>query len=116
VTVTQSCLLIFLLLRSCPAWLALSRPERRTITADILGRCHAFAAGTRFRFFGTEGFSAACTDMLLLKAPNRRRYSFVIELLRSSRLFSKPYFDLVDILPALEDGHLDHENQLETVA
>lgn len=112
----QSCLHVFLLLRTRPAWLALPRPERRSITGDILAQCQTFAPDTRFRFFDAEGFSATCTDILLLEAPDLRRYSFVIELLRDSRLFSTPYFDLVDIIPALEDGYLDYENQLETVA
>jgi len=32
-----------------------------------------------------------------------------IERLRDSPLFAVPYFELIDILPALEDGYLDIE-------
>lgn len=45
----------------------------------------------------------------MLQIKDIHRYGFAIERLRDSPLFAVPYFELVDILPALEDGYLDFE-------
>ena len=48
-------------------------------------------------------------DVLMLQIKDIRRYGFAIERLGNSPLFAVPYFERVDIPPALEDGYLDIE-------
>lgn len=106
-------LYFFLMLRTRESWLALPRPERQRIASETLTACSTMAPDVSFRYFDAEAFSARCSDILMVSAPDITRYSFVIEQLRDSPIFSVPYFDLVDIIPALEEGYRHYEAFLE---
>lgn len=104
----QSNFHVFMLIRALPAWLALPRTERARIASAALASAAA-EADLRYRYFDAEAFSARCSDVLMLQIEDVRSYGFAIERLRDSPLFAEPYFELVDIVPALEDGYLDFE-------
>jgi len=94
---------LFLLLRTTPAWLALSRDERNNIAGQAMNLALSGQA-VSLRYFDAEAFSGRCTDLALLSAMDLRACYKVIERLRDSPLFSVPYFEVVDIIPTLEDG------------
>lgn len=96
-------LTLFLHLRALPAWLALSRSERHRIGAEAIG--HALAdTGVTYRHFDAEAFSAACSDIAVLEAADHGGLNRVMERLRDSAIFARPYFEVVSIIPAMEDG------------
>jgi len=43
-------------------------------------------------------------------------WSFLIEALRDSAFFAEPYFDLLDIIPAIEDGWRAYDRAQEAAA
>ncbi|MFC4667457.1 darcynin family protein [Seohaeicola nanhaiensis] len=92
---------LFVLVRALPAWLALSRAERRQIGGAALA---TLPEGLTFRQFDTEAFSAMCSDIWMIEGATPRSINTAMERLRDTPLFSVPYFEFVAILPALEDG------------
>jgi hypothetical protein len=99
----------FLLVRARPEWLSLSRADRRALGAAAM----PVEPHVRFRQFDCEAFSAMCSDIWMLTVPSPRSLNAVIERLRDKPLFAKPYFDLVAILPAIEDGWKQYEGALD---
>ena len=97
-------LTIFMLLKALPAWLALSRDERARIART------AFASAltdpsVRHRHFDAEAFSGCASDVAMFEAEDLHSYYFAIERLRDSAIFAHPYFEVVDIIPTIEDGY-----------
>lgn len=99
---------VFVCLRALPSWLRLPRPERDRIASAALGA----ALGGRdvtLRHFDAEAFSADCSDIALFEAGDALAFNGVMEALRDSPLFAEPYFELVRIIPAIEDGFRHYE-------
>ncbi len=94
---------IFMLLRALPAWLALPRPQRNTIAESAMA--HALKEGTvSVRHFDAEAFTAQCSDVAVFETPDLPSFYRAVERLRDSALFTTPYFELVQILPSIENG------------
>jgi len=95
---------VFVLLKTTPAWLAMSRSERDGFSAAIM---EAALAGTdiRVNHFDAEAFSGRCTDIAQFEASDLRTFYGVMERLRGSALFSVPYFEVVDIIPSIRNGY-----------
>lgn len=94
----------FLLLRATPAWLSLSRSQRRAVVADHLTPLLARTEDLRARHFDAEAFSAVCSDVMLIETSDPAHHYGFMERLRDSPLMTVPYFELVQIIPAIEDG------------
>lgn len=94
---------IFMLLRTTPAWLRLARAERSAIAEEAFG--FALKDGTvAFSYHDAEAFSGRATDVAVFKTAALYDYYKVVERLRDSRLFTEPYFEVVEIIPTIEDG------------
>ncbi|MBR9651382.1 darcynin family protein [Thalassovita aquimarina] len=102
-------LTIFLLLMAKPEWLSLDRAERAEIADKALGA--AFGDGTvTFRFFDAEAFNARVSDVAVIEADTPQAYYFAMERLRDTPLLANPYYEIVEIVPAYEDGYREFEN------
>ena len=99
----------FVLLRATPAWLRLSRAERRAQSAEHLAPLLAAGAGLRMRYFDAEAFSALCSDVMMVETDDPRQHYFFMERLRDTPLITEPYFELVQIVPTIEDGFVAFE-------
>lgn len=93
----------FLLLQARPEWLALPRGERNALARAALSDA-GFAPATRLRHFDAEAFSAMASDIVTIETDDPADYYFGIERLRDSALLATPYFTIVAILPAIENG------------
>ena len=94
---------VFVLVRALPAWLSLPRDRRNEIGADAIAK----ALGddkVALRHFDAEAFSSFCSDISVFETADLAAFYFVMERLRDSQLFAKPYFELIQILPAIEGG------------
>tara|TARA_R110000868_G_scaffold124399_5_gene328906 strand:- start:4442 stop:4801 length:360 start_codon:yes stop_codon:yes gene_type:complete len=99
---------IFMLLRTTPAWLRLSRPERSAIAEAAFG--FALKDGTvAFSYHDAEAFSGRATDVAVFKTSALFDYYKVVERLRDSPLFTEPYFEIADIIPTIEEGFRQFE-------
>lgn len=98
----------FLCLRATPQWLAMERGKRSSLAEAAL----ASAIGSSpisFRFFDAEAFSSRISDVAMIETETLEDYYFFIERLRDSELLSVPYFDVVEIIPAIENGYQTFE-------
>lgn len=94
---------IFVSLRATPRWLSLSLEERDQIATDCLGQAMIYDQ-VKMRFYDAEAFSGTCSDLAVFETDDMLSYYFVMERLRNTPLLSEPYFEIVDIVPALENG------------
>ena len=101
---------VFILLKALPAWLRLAREERGRI-ADAAFAAAFSEGGISFRHFDAEAFNARASDVAMFETDDLRAYYFAIERLRDTPIFTQPYFELVEILPAIEDGYREFEGR-----
>ena len=94
---------VFVHLRTTPAWLALPRTERSRVAGAAFARALPDDR-VSLRYFDAEAFSGRCTDVAMFETQDPAASYFAIERLRDSPLFTIPYFEVVDIVPTLEDG------------
>lgn len=101
---------LFMLLRSQPAWLALDRPARRAFVAEQVQPAFAAWPQVAMRYYDAEAFHGRCTDVMVFETADLIAYNHLIEALRDTDfLGGVPYFEVVDIIPALEDGWRAYE-------
>ncbi len=101
---------IFVLLKTTVFWLRLSREERNTIADKVLEDVLA-NSDVKLRMFDAEAFTTRCTDVAMFQAKDMQSFYFVIEKLRDSVLITEPYFEMVEIIPTIEDGFKIFEQQ-----
>ena len=99
----------FILLRATPAWLRLSREQRRAMNAEHLVPLLAGGEAIRMRYFDAEAFSADCSDVMMVETDDPTRHYFFMEHLRDSPMFTVPYFEVEQIIPCIEDGYVQFE-------
>ncbi|MCY1126837.1 hypothetical protein OU426_08230 [Frigidibacter sp. RF13] len=98
----------FLLLKARPEWLALPRDRRGILAADAFAASRLNEIG-QVRHFDVEAFSTMASDLMMITTDNPGAYYFAMERLRDTPLLTVPYFDIVAILPAVENGFRQFE-------
>ncbi|MEH6579878.1 MAG: darcynin family protein [Amphritea sp.] len=68
------------------------------------------------RLYDAEAFSGKCSDIAVYETDDIQQYYFLIDALRDTEVYTKPYFEIVDIFPAIEDGFVEYEVSLEESA
>jgi hypothetical protein len=100
---------IFLQVRATSHWLSLSRDQRSTIFQTHVLRHFQSDSTLRMRYYDAEAFHARVSDLMLIETEDLKAYYFFIEKLRDSPIFTENYFELVDIIPAIENGFQEYE-------
>lgn len=104
---------ILLLLNATPAWLSLSRKERASFfelqVAPILQRV---APTTEVRLFDSEYFHARVSDFMVVTTSTLGDYKLLIEMLRDSKIYSEPYFEVIDIIVGQENAFREFDELL----
>lgn len=96
----------FVLVRATPAWLSgLTREQRAAFFETEIGPILARYPAVRLRYFDAEAHTAFCSDVMMLETTDQRAYRLLFDELRDSPLFGRPYFDVVQIIPCIEDGY-----------
>lgn len=106
----------FMLLRSMPGWLRLGRDQRQRFLADYVRPLFARYPAVTLRFYDAEAFSGRCTDVAVFETADLQAYTFLIDGLRDTAFFSQPYFEILDIVPAVEDGYVEYDRAHGVVA
>ena len=102
---------IFILLQATEAWLRLSRSERNALAAKHVAAPLAQYPALTMRYFDAEAFSASCSDLMMIETGDLTQYYDFIETLRDSPMIATPYFRMVQIIPAIEDGFRAFEDR-----
>jgi Darcynin, domain of unknown function len=96
----------FLHLKTLPAWLSMSREERQSIVEPAFATAMPDGCGVTMRYFDADAFHVDFTDIAMFEADEPKAYYYVLERLRETPLFSVPYFEIVHIIQAIEDGYV----------
>ncbi|MGO3346120.1 MAG: darcynin family protein [Marinomonas sp.] len=97
-------------------WLRLSREERNQYFGEIQKEIFSKYPSVSIRLYDVEAFTTKCSDITVYETANIQDYYFLIEELRDSKIYTVPYFDIIDIIPAIEDGFVEFESSDETNA
>ena len=103
---------IFMLLNATPAWLRLTQPARRAFLSDVVGPILAAHPATRTRYYDVEAFTGRCSDLAVFETEDLKDYADLVDALRDTAFFSAPYYEVVDILPGIENGYRDNVARL----
>lgn len=103
----------FIHMRATREWLSLSRDQRNHFRDTVLNPIFARYPSVKVRFFDVEAFTAKCSDIAMFETTDIRQYYFVIDAIRDSKVFTEPYFEFLDIFPAVENGFEDYERELK---
>ena len=105
---------VLVLLNAKPHWLALTRDQRsefvRKELVPILDRVSKKVAVS---FFDSEYFHASISDFLILHTSELEGYKLFIELLRDTKVYSIPYFEIKDIIIGQENLFEDFNEQFK---
>ncbi len=109
-------LTFFMSLRSQPAWLALTRQQRADFIAGTVRPIFARYSTVKLRFYDAEAFSGRCTDLAVFETADLQAYAFLIDALRDTPFFGLPYFEVLDVIPAMENGYRDYDDAVGVTA
>jgi darcynin-like uncharacterized protein len=93
-------LTFFMLMNATKEWLALTPVERERFVAAEVGPIFATNPSVRMTFYDAEAFSARCSDVAVFETASIDDYTGVIDALRNTKLYTVPYFEIIDIIPA----------------
>lgn len=102
-------LTFFMSLRSQPSWLALTRQQRADFIRETVQPIFTRHPAVTLKFYDAEAFSGRCTDMAVFETADLRAYTFLIDALRDTPFFGLPYFEVLDIIPAMENGYREYD-------
>jgi hypothetical protein len=103
----------FWLVKTTPAWLALpplGEGGRFDYVEKVIKPIMGQFRQIDLRFFDAEAHTAVCSDVMMWTVKDTAQYSAMVEKLRET-LFWDHYFQVLQIIPALEDGYADHYEQ-----
>ncbi len=103
----------FWLVKTAPAWLALpplGAGGRFEYVEQVIKPILTQFPQASLRFFDAEAHTAVCSDVMLWTVHDSAQYSAMVEKLRET-LFWDHYFQILSIIPALEDQYAEHYEQ-----
>lgn len=105
---------IVILMNASPKWLSLSRDERSKFFEKELQPVFARVShNVNIRLFDSEYFHASVSDFMILHTLHLKDYQLLIELLRDTKVYGAPYFEIKDIIIGQENLFEDFNEQLK---
>lgn len=102
---------VFMLVKTTPEWLGFPVDRRNELAREHLTPIvKRHAAKVSFRFFDVEFYSARVTDLWVWDAVDHHSYQLVVEELRETPFWDR-YFQVVDILPGVENAYAKNYDQ-----
>ncbi|CAH0537720.1 darcynin family protein [Vibrio marisflavi] len=96
-------------------WLSLDREDRNTYFSETVEEIFSRYPSVSVRLYDAEAFTAKCSDIAVYETENIQDYYYLIEELRDTKVFTEPYFEIVDIFPAIENGFVEFESRAANV-
>jgi len=100
---------IFMMVKTNTAWLKLKPVDRFAFIDRELRPILKKYPSVTMRFFDSEAFNGKYTDVLLWETSDLRSYSSVCDELRETDFWGH-YFEIVDIVPSIENSYAAHYN------
>jgi hypothetical protein len=106
---------ILVLMNATPQWLSLSRDARSKFVEKELSPIFVHVSKTvNVRLFDSEYFHAAVSDFMIVSTTSLSDYKLLIELMRDSKVYGVPYFEIRDIIVGQENLFEDFNEQFKT--
>lgn len=106
-TATETEMTLFMLVRATPAWLALPPQERHAFADRTLRPLLARHTAVSLRYFDAEAYAARVSDVMMWTTGDHGQWQALVEGLRESPFWGV-YFEVVEIIPAVEDDYARH--------
>ena len=84
----------FVHMNATTAWLSLTRHQRREYFTDTVGSILQKYPSVSVRLYDAEAFSGKCSDIAVYDTDDIQQYYFLIDALRDTELYTKPYFEI----------------------
>ncbi|MGI0115544.1 darcynin family protein [Zooshikella sp. RANM57] len=102
----------FVHMNATKEWLSLSREERTQYFESIQTDIFSKYPSVSIKLYDVEAFSSKCSDIAVYETESIQDYYFLIDALRDSKIYTVPYFEIVDIFPAIEEGFIEYESSI----
>ncbi len=96
---------IFMSLKTQGAWLALDRQQRQDFLGATVRPILTRYPQVRLRYYDAEAFTGRYTDMAVFETADLKAYQFLVDALRDTPFLGLPYYEVVDIVMAVENGY-----------
>lgn len=93
--------------KTTPTWLKLPPQERFAFLDQSIRPILKEHPTVKMRFFDSEAFSAKFSDVIVWETHDLDAYQALVEKLRETAFWGT-YFDVLDIVPAVENGYAAH--------
>lgn len=105
---------ILVLMNATPKWLSLTRDERSRFVEKELTPVFARVSKTvKVRLYDSEYFHSSVSDFMIVNTTSLDDYKLLIELLRDTKVYSVPYFEIKDIITGQENLFEDFNEQFK---
>jgi hypothetical protein len=102
---------IFMLVKTKREWLEFPPDHRFQLLAqNVQPLLTTHRAAVRLRLYDVEFYSARVTDIWLWEARDHHAYQLLVEDLRETPFWDR-YFEIVEILPGVENAHAKYYNR-----
>jgi len=100
------CYTFFMLLQSTSRWRALGQDEQHAHHDALLMRVFESYPELSLRRFDSTAFAGRCSDVLFWETSDVTQYHEAVAALRDGGPLGPAWFEVVDVIPAVEDdGH-----------
>jgi hypothetical protein len=107
---------VFMLVKTRPEWLGFPVEKRfEELAAHVEPALKKHSAKVRLRFYDVEFYATRVTDIWVWEAADHHAYQLLIEDLRETPMWDR-YFDIVEILPGVENAYADNYNRAPLAA
>lgn len=105
---------VLLLMNATPKWLSLTRQERSKFVEKELAPIFSQVSKTvNVRLFDSEYFHSSVSDFMIVSTRDLDDYKLLIELLRDTKVYGAPYFEIKDIIVGQENLFEDFNERLK---
>jgi hypothetical protein len=96
----------FVQMNATTAWLSLSPDQRHQFISETLHPIFHNYPQVTIRLYDAEAFTSSCSDIAVFESERIEDYVSLMDDLRNSKIFTVPYFDIIDVIPAIAADHL----------
>lgn len=105
---------ILVLMNATPQWLSLTRDERsRFVEKELTPIFIRVSKTVNVKLFDSEYFHASVSDFMIVTTTDLNDYKLLIELLRDTKIYGIPYFEIKDIIVGQENLFEDFNEQFK---
>jgi hypothetical protein len=95
---------ILVLMNATPQWLSLTRDQRsQFFEKQVMPIFQEVGQSVDVKLFDSEYFHAKVSDFMIITTENLNQYKLLIELIRDSKIYGVPYFEIVEIIVGQEN-------------